>query len=101
MAMAAAKDIGEVSYRGEQLEAVKEFKYLGMQLNGTMNEQHMGRAVWRKAKAAGSRVVEYVKSNGWKQPATRLLLLDVYVRTLLLQSVVVWGVVVRYEHGVK
>lgn len=72
-------------------EIVAEFKYLGLHYNQSASEQFMISKIMDKARKCFAWLVAFVNSNGWKCPNLRLVLFDVYVRSILQYGVNVWG----------
>lgn len=72
-------------------DVVPAFRYLGVTLDAGGSPARMVQDVATRASAALYRLCEYVGTLGWRTPWTRLVLYDVYVRTVLLFAAPVWA----------
>jgi hypothetical protein len=68
-----------------------EGKYLGLMFDRMASSKHMALAVWRKSRQAWAALSDFVRKSGWQTPGTRLLLLDVLVRSIMTYGAPVWG----------
>jgi hypothetical protein len=80
---------------------VEEFKYLGVVINKEGSSNHMVKGLRQKAIGALTKLMAFIRRNGWQQPSTRMLLLDVYVRSIMSFAAPVWGARIKPEFGVR
>ena len=92
MAMNGAPLETDFEYNRQVLERVRNFCYLGLEFDQYVSCRTMTLGVARRAKAAMAALRTFLRQHGWRQGATRLVLFDVYVRSVLLYGCVVWGV---------
>ena len=71
-------------------DRVDSFTYLGVELDQTGSPGHIISALATRATRAFGGLCDFVGAHRWSTPWTRLLLLDVYVRTLLTYGAAVW-----------
>lgn len=76
---------------GFSFEVVPSFCYLGVSLDSVASTHRMRQDVMTRATIALHRLFEYVGAVGWRVPWTRLVLFDVYVRSVLLFAAPVWA----------
>ncbi len=62
---------------------VKAFKYLGLHFDYIASSKYMIREILVRASKSFFWLVKFVNAQAWNTPYTRLVLLNVYVRTLL------------------
>ena len=79
-------------YRDTVLERVSDFKYLGLKVTGSAGMGAMIDARLAAARKVWTWLVGMVTQWGWRDRATRLLLLDMYVCSSLLYGAATWGV---------
>ena len=72
-------------------EVVSEFKYLGMVFDGKGSEKKMVANMLVKARKTFHWLVSFLNQNGWQHPNLRLVLFDVYVRSILQYGCSVWA----------
>jgi len=76
---------------GCEFECVREFRYLGMTIDERASLATMVQAMANRARQALGALCEFVGTQQWRVPWTRLVLLDVFVRTLLTYGASVWA----------
>ena len=86
-------------YRGTEIPVVQLFKYLGLEFDGTRSTRSMIRHRLLEARKAWGRLMGKLISRGWQDRATRLVLYDVFVRSVLLYGCTVWGTTFVRENG--
>lgn len=72
-------------------EIVSTFKYLGTVFDGNASEKTMVQGNIAKGRKAFGWLHGFVKQNGWTHPHMRMVLLDVYVRSVLAFGCPIWG----------
>ena len=81
----------ELDYRGTLIPVVRLFKYLGLHFDGSSSTRSMLQHRLGEARRAWGRLMGKLVSKGWQDRATRLVLFDAYVRSVLLYGSAVWG----------
>lgn len=90
---------GELYYQGAPLERVSSFKYLGLVFTGATDHSDMRAARLTSARKAWGVLQGKLQALGWRDRATRLVLFEAYVRSVLLYGAPVWGVSILDERG--
>lgn len=70
-------------FRHYQFECVSSFKYLGIHFDTVASPTYMLKNLCLKANKAFYWLVNFVGRNHWNVAQTRLVLHDVYVRSIL------------------
>ncbi len=74
-----------------KFEVVSDFKYLGLHFDQEASTKHMITFIVDKARRVFFWLLRFVTTQKWNVPHTRLVLLNVYVRTLLQYGAPVWA----------
>ena len=72
------------------IPVVRLFKYLGLHFDGSSSTRSMLQHRVGEAHKAWGRLLGKLVSKGWQDRATRLVLFDAYVRSVLLYGSTVW-----------
>ena len=88
-----------IQYGEADMEHVERFKYMGLEFSGSAIVRDMVHARMAEARKAWGKLVGSLTSLGWRDQATRLVLLDAYVRSVLTFGAPVWGMgVLQRQH---
>ena len=78
-------------YQGSEILVVQLFKYLGLEFDGSTSTQSMLRHHLCEGRKAWGRLMGKLVSRRWQDRATRLVLYDTFVRSVLLYGCSVWA----------
>jgi hypothetical protein len=96
--------VTDVRIRRYSFKVVRSFKYLGLHFDQRASAVHMIEQQTIKARQAFYWLLRFVTTHAWNTPHTRMVLLNVYVRSLLQFGSPVWGphvldTTLRAEHA--
>ncbi len=74
-----------------RFEVVSEFKYLGLVFDSRGGEKLMIARLLEQGRKYFGWLVSFLNLNGWTHPNLRMVLFDVYVRSVLQFGCSVWG----------
>ena len=74
-----------------RFKVVRSFKYLGISFDQQASAKHMIEHTIVKARKVFYWLLRFLASNAWNTPHTRLVLFNVYVRTILQFGAPVWA----------
>lgn len=86
-------------FEGTVLQEVTEFTYLGLRFDRAAKDDTMVEAVIKKSKVAWTALHKKILTHGWRQSATRLLLMDTLVRSHMVFGAPVWATRVIGRRG--
>ena len=75
---------------GDTFERVPLFRYLGVPVDPAGNPETVGKAALERSRGSLGALCAFVGTQRWTVPWTRLVLLDVYVRTQMTFAAAVW-----------
>lgn len=81
----------EIIVAGCKVEKVQKFRYLGLEVDNGVTARAMMTKTLDSARRAFKTLVDTITVKGWDVRATRLILLDVMVRSVLTFGCNVWA----------
>lgn len=86
----ADPDAVSITLAGDTFERVTSFRYLGVEVDARGNPATISQHLLSRARGSLAALCDYVGSQRWTIPWTRLVLYDVYIRTHLTFAAAVW-----------
>ena len=84
-------DDQEIRYGNDKLEQVDIFKYLGLHFDAEASLSVMSAKRLEAAKRAAGAMTSMIARVGWRDKWLRLVLHNVFVRSVMMYGSVVWG----------